>query len=60
MSDAELVSETDCLEVVVSDLPKKPLTLPKEEEKEEEKKKEKAAVEPTPDKAGDKKSSFKR
>ena len=56
MSDAELVSETDCLEVVVSDLPKRPLTLPKEEEKEEETK-EKAAVEPTPDKAEDKKSS---
>ena len=63
MSDAELVSETDCLEVSVQDLPDQPLsvsslpTLPKEEkEDQEEEEKEKKVVEPTPDKEDDKKS----
>ena len=65
MSDAELVSETDCLEVSVRDLPNQPLsvsslpTLPKEEkEDQEEKKKEKAVVEPMHDKEDDKKSPY--
>ena len=65
MSDAELVSETDCLEVSVSDLPKTSLALPtlpvapKEEKKEdqEEETKKKAAEDPMPDKAEGKGSS---
>ena len=67
MSDAGLVTDTDLLcpttdaeqEVSVQDLPKKPLTLPKEEKKEDQEevqKEEAVAEEPMPDKKDDKKS----
>ena len=58
MSDAELVSEAELLcpttdaeqEVSVQDLPKKPLTLPKEEKEDKEEEKEKAVEETVPEK----------